>query len=1015
MVREARSRTLALLLFATMVLSSVLLAPPASGEENRLNDGFHSFPEIISKMRSAAENNSDIAVMYDLGELYTNGDGSTKTSLEGRHFYAMKITDNPEIDEPEEPDILYVGMHHAREWMTTEMMVWLMEHILADYGTNDTITDIVDTREIWLFPVLNPDGFVYSETDDRTWRKNRRDNGDGTFGVDPNRNYGYKWGYDNIGSDPNPGDETYRGPAPFSEPCTQVMRDFALDIGFEMAISFHTYQEVMLWPPAYKREHAPHYPFFKELGRRMAEHNGYDYGDVADGILYTVNGGFDDFMYFNTSCLSFTYEMNGLAQGGFYVNSSYIVPTCTMNYEAALELAKAPANLYDMFDGGIEGHVMDPRGEPVEGASVHVELLADDTLDFVTGPNGTFSFHAPYERFFPVTVTKEGHSSHSESHQVLWRDRLTRVNITIKDNVSPVISRVSASYDGQEGTEFGIGQAVRFDLWEESNETGLSGVISIESFGGQYFHRRKPLTWDETTSSYTYTWDTTDLKARSDYLVTTELWDLDDNKDKDGVLPGQPDLTITLRDITPPMAPVNLSLEAPPEGSSLVLSWDANNDDTEVYTLHRLRGERRDGEDWTFLINLTKDETTFTDQGLENDVLYSYRIMAWDEVPLPSAWSQVVTGTPRDLVPPGKMTGLSTNAPPEGGILEIAWNEATDDAAVYLLFRDGGTGYEQVGQFNRGTTTYVDRDVENDQTYFYIIVPEDASGNRGPDSDPVLGLPLDETPPALPIVEPLPELTNLSEHPISGTAEPLSTVVAMVNQEEVAQMIAGENGAFSGTLELGNGINRVTFKCFDPSLNPSGSTAPMLVQVDLNAPYVTSTLPVPDQRGVPVIEVVSLSISEGLMEASVDGWLEYAQTGVNVPATITYSSLTKTITVVPNTQMEKGTRYRVRVDGTDPAGNHLTGGLVEFTTEQPEEPEPALGGSMLMVLVLLVIVIVVVAVLVGIRMRRPPEVYTEEALGREPGPVDHPEGTEEYDPRTSEARDMYKDRDWEEY
>lgn len=1013
MARSASSRPLALILFIVMVLPALTVAMPAEAEEeHRLNDGFHSFAEIEAKMRSLAENNSDIAVLYDLGELYPNGDGSTKTSHEGRHFWALKISDDPLEDDPDEPEILYVGLHHGREWMTTEMMVWLMEHILADYGTNDTITQIVDTRELWLFPIQNPDGFVYTETDDRTWRKNRRNNGNDEWGVDPNRNYGYKWGYDDIGSEPDPGDELYRGPYPFSEPCTQIVRDLAFDIGFNMSISFHTYSEVMVWAPAYKRDHATHYPLFKELGRRMNVHNGYDYGDVADGILYTANGAFDDFMYFNTSCLSFTYEMNSLAQGGFYTDASLIEPTCSMNYEAALELAKAPADLYQMFDGGIQATVKDPRGEPLEGANVTVELLAGDTLDFVTGPNGRFSFHAPYERFYPITVTKEGYTSHMESHQVLWRDRLTMVNITIKDNVAPSIHRVVASHEGQAGTEFGIGQQVRIDLREEVNESGLQGVVSIESFGGQYFHRRKALTWDVLTTSYHYMWDTNGLKPRNDYLVTTELWDVDENRDMDGVMAGEPDLTLTLRDITPPMVPADLTLEAPPGGGSLIVSWEANSDDTESYTLQRRLG--LDGT-WIFLINLTRDDTSFTDQGLENTVPYAYRLMAWDKVPLPSTWSEVVTGIPRDLIPPSMVGWLAINAPSEGGVLEISWDEVTEDAAVYVLFRDTGLGFEVLKEFPRGTLMYVDRDVENDKSYFYKISARDASGNEGPPSISLLGMPLDVTAPGPPVVEPMPELTNLPEHQVSGTAEPNSIVVAMVNQEEVEQYEVGSDGTFKGKLELDNGINRVSFKCLDPSSNPSVPTEPMLVQVDMNPPYVTSSIPAPDQLEVPVTGLVSLMTSEGLVDGTVIGRLEIADTGVKVPASISYSTLTKTITVTTSTQLEKGTRYRVVVDGNDPAGNHLTGGNLSFTTERAEEPEPALGSSMLLAIVLLVLVAVVVTLFLVIRMRRPPSIEREGEPGWEPGPTDRPEAMPEYDPRTPDSRETYDGPGWEEY
>jgi len=1010
---------MAIVLFLVVVLPAFAVAMPAAAEEHRLNDGFRSFVEIEAQLRSLAENNSDIAVLYDLGELYPNGDGSTKTSWEGRHFWAMKISDNPLEDEPEEPAILYVSMHHSREWMTTEMMMWLIEHLLAGYGTNDTVTQIVDTREIWCFPVLNPDGFVFSETDDRTWRKNRRDNGDGTFGVDPNRNYGFAWGYDNQGSSPQTSSETYRGPYPISEPCTQIMRDFAYDIGFELGISFHTHSEVMTWAPAYIRQHMSHYPIAQELARRMAAHNGYEYGDILDGILYTVNGGWDDFMYFNTSAITFTYEMNNLAQGGFYVDSSYIVPTCSMNYEAALELAKAPVDLYQMFNGGIQGTVMDPRGVPIEGAQVHVELLGSDTLEFTTGADGRFSFHAPYQRFYPITVSKEGYTGYADSHQVMGRDRMPLVNITIKDNVAPVISEVLASHNGTEGTSFGIGQQVRINLREAGNESGLDAIVSIESFQGQYFHRRKPMTWDWSTSTYHYTWDTSGLKPRSDYLVTTELADIDGNRDKDGVAAGQPDLTLTLRDITPPVAPINLSIDAPPEGGSLVLSWEPNTDDTMMYTIQRRVGPRSDGGDWAFLINLTKDETSFRDQGLENDVAYSYRLMAWDAVPLPSAWSVEVTGTPKDLEPPGLVRGLAVNAPPEGGRLELSWSESTDDAAFYLLYRDVGPGYESLGQFPRGTTHYVDADVENGRSYFYKVSALDPSRNEGPLSTPVLGMPLDTTPPGLPTVEPLPELTNLSEHQVSGTAEPLATVVAMVNQEEVATFTVEADGTFSGTIELTGGINRVTVKCYDASLNPSGSTEPMLVQVDLNRPYVTSSQPMPGQEEVKVLETVSLMVSEALWEPSVTGRMEFARTGVKVPSTVTYDVLTKTITVVPLSELEKGTEYRVVVDGTDPAGNHLTGGDLTFTTVRPEEPEPSITDSTLLALVL-VVVIAVAGVLIAMRMRRRPGAPEGNGGGWEPGTPRHEgpvweEGRDDYDPRGPEPWETDQGPDWEEY
>jgi hypothetical protein len=1018
------SRPLALFIVAMMVLPTVAFSGVASAEdgETRSNDGFRSFIEIEAQLVSLAENYSDIAVLYDLGDLYPNANGSTKTSHEGRHFWGLKISDNPRINESDEIDILYIGLHHAREWMTTEMMMWMIEHILADYGNNATITDIVDNRELWMFPVQNPDGFVYSETNERTWRKNRRDNGlpdvARNFGVDPNRNYGYEWGYDDIGSDPDPADDLYRGPYPFSEPCTQIVRDLALDINFDRAISFHTYTEVMGFPPAYKSIHVPHYPFFRELGRRMAVHNGYEYGDVADGTLYNVNGGFDDFMYYNVSCLSFTYEMNSDAQGGFYVDSSLIVPTCTMNYEAALEMAKAPDNLYEMFDAGIDGIVVDPRGVPLENVSVNVTLLADDALNITTGPDGRFSFHAPDKRFYDITVEKEGFSRMVDSYQAQWDDRLTEVTITIKDNVSPSIARVEARHEGVVGTEFGIGQEVRFDLYEASDEAGLEGVVTIQSVPAQYFHRRKPLTYDEATGTYFYLWNTDGLKPRNDYLVTTELWDIDDNRDKDGVTPEGPDLTLTLRDITPPMTPINLTVTELPEGRTLVLSWEANIDDTEAYTLERK--VEPDGE-WALLIELGKDELTFVNQGLENDVSYSFRLMAWDKVPLPSGWSVEITGTPHDSVPPGDVSGLSVTAPLIGGILELTWTESTDDAAVYVLYKDAGQGFEPLTILPRGVTEYTDLEVVNERTYHYRISALDASENEGSLSDPVIGLPRDQTPPSLPVVSPLPQLTNISEHLIEGTAEAGSKVVAMVNQEEVERYDVSSEGTFSGTITLDNGVNRISYKSIDAAMNPSGHTETFIVQVDLNAPRVTYSEPSVGQLDVPVDIEVAFVISESLVSDTVFGTLKNVDTGEIVPASIGYTGIIKSITVTPQTSLRMGAHYEVTVEGTDMAGNHLTGGILTFTTVKEEEPEPSVSGSFLMLLVIIGAIVVLMAVLALKFMGGKDPPLTQEQLKAPEEPSRSitfegaPEYQEGYDPRSPGQGEPSDDQEWKEY
>ena len=999
MGQRPNARIPTIFLALMMVLSAGALGALGEGSstddgETRSIDGYRTLQEVEDQLRSLAENYSDIAVLYDLGELYPNGDGSTKTSWDGHHFWAIKVSDNPTIEEPDEPNLLYVGMHHAREWMSVEMMMYLLEHILPGYSTNQTIRDYVDTREMWFFPMLNPDGFAYTQEDpsQRMWRKNRRDNGDGEWGVDPNRNYAYAWAYDNMGSSGQTNDPLYRGPAPFSEPCTQIMRDLALDIVFVGAISFHTYSELIIFPWAYRDEHALHYRLMKELGKRMATFNGYEYGDTKDGTLYNSNGAWDDWMYNATGTLSFTFELNTVAQN-HNPPASAIQPTCSMNYEAALVLAEFADDYYAMFDGGIEGTVQDPRGNPIEGASVHVALLGDDSLDFVTGPDGKFSFHAPYDLFYTIRVEYDGYSSALDNIQVLWRDRYTRVNLTIHDNVAPVIAQVQATHDGEVGTTFGIGEEVRIDLWEAQNETGLQGEVTIQNVAVQYFHRRKPLIWDATKGSYHYVWNTSDLKPASDYLVSTELWDIDGNRDKDGVVIGMPDLRLDLRDITPPMAPIGLEVSAPPEGGTLNLVWGANMDDTQLYTLERRVGTA--GE-WTFLINLTKEDIDFADGGLTNDVSYFYRIMAWDAVPLPSLWSDIVEGVPMDTIPPGEVTGLSVNAPVEGGRLVLSWTGNTDDSAQYVLERDDGPGFTELAVLARGENGYVDSGLENGKVYFYRICAIDASGNRGSDCVPVLGMPQDLTPPKPPVVQPLPALTNLSEHPVKGTAEPNASVVVVIGGEVRATIPVGENGTFEGTVTLANGINRVRFRTIDPALNPSGLTAEAIVQVDVNPPRVTSSQPFPDQTGVLVTETVLVAISEALVRESLEARLLYAETGVEVPSAFQYDTVSKTISLYSTTKLEKDTTYRIVVDGTDTAGNHLEGGSFDFMTEHEEVQESEIGYG-LIVAIILAVIIVVAMVFVLRHQGRTGHIDrggAPDGAGNEEGPVDEEEEAE---------------------
>ncbi|MFI8765956.1 M14 family zinc carboxypeptidase [Streptomyces sp. R-07] len=176
-------------------------------------------------------------------------------TLDGQDILALKLTKGaPRAKDGSKPATLYMSNQHAREWITPEMTRRLMHYYLDHYGKDERITRIVDSTELWFVLSANPDGYDYThaDPDHRQWRKNLRDNdGDGKIGpadgVDLNRNFAYKWGYDNEGSSPDPTDETFRGKGPMSEPETRALDAFQKRIGFAYGVNYHSAAQLLLY------------------------------------------------------------------------------------------------------------------------------------------------------------------------------------------------------------------------------------------------------------------------------------------------------------------------------------------------------------------------------------------------------------------------------------------------------------------------------------------------------------------------------------------------------------------------------------------------------------------------------------------------------------------------------------------------------------------------------------------------------------------------------------------------
>ncbi len=257
---------------------------------------------------------------------------------ENRPVYWMKISDNPNVDETE-PEVLYTAIHHAREPASVAQLIMYMYYLLENYNSNAEVQYLVNNSEMFFIPLINPDGYFYNETNSPNgggmWRKNRRNNGNGTYGVDLNRNYGYNWAYDNQGSSGNPSSDTYRGTAAFSEPETRNIRDFCNTHQFRLTVNYHTYGDLLIYPWGYAAStYTPDSAQFTEYGSHLTTHNRYSYGTPDQTVLYSANGTSDDWMYGDQTSkpkiFAFTPEA-GQSDEGFWPPQNRIIDICKEN------------------------------------------------------------------------------------------------------------------------------------------------------------------------------------------------------------------------------------------------------------------------------------------------------------------------------------------------------------------------------------------------------------------------------------------------------------------------------------------------------------------------------------------------------------------------------------------------------------------------------------------------------------------------------------------------------------
>jgi len=256
---------------------------------------YHTFDEMVSELQNLTAAHPDILRMESIGKTY-----------EGRDLWAVKLSDNVTADEAE-PNITIMGGIHAGEIIGVEVALYILNSLVENYTTNSTIGWYVNSTQIWFVPMLNPDGHIYYEQGNQ-WRKNRRPNPGGTYGVDLNRNFGHLWGLE---ASHNPPDDDYCGPFAFSENESQAVSKLVTDHHPVITLSYHSYGQYILYPWGNSINQEPVDPRLSQIAWNMSQAmpGGRQYMPMYAREMYSATGDTDDYFYMNLSILPFTIEL----------------------------------------------------------------------------------------------------------------------------------------------------------------------------------------------------------------------------------------------------------------------------------------------------------------------------------------------------------------------------------------------------------------------------------------------------------------------------------------------------------------------------------------------------------------------------------------------------------------------------------------------------------------------------------------------------------------------------------
>ncbi|XP_028813940.1 carboxypeptidase A1-like [Denticeps clupeoides] len=260
-------------------------------------------------------------------------------SYEGRPLNVLKFS----TGGSNRPGIWIDTGIHSREWVTQASGTWFAKKIVTDYGNDPALTAILDKMDIFLEIATNPDGFAFTHSQNRMWRKTRKPNsGSSCVGVDPNRNWDA--GFGGGGSSGNPCTETYRGPKAHSEPEVKAIVDFVQAHGnLKAFVSIHSYSQMLLYPYGYTRTPAKDERELDELAKKAVNDltslygTRYKYGSIITTI-YQASGGTIDWTYDQGIKYSYTFELRDTGFYGFLLPANQILPTAKETWLALMAI-----------------------------------------------------------------------------------------------------------------------------------------------------------------------------------------------------------------------------------------------------------------------------------------------------------------------------------------------------------------------------------------------------------------------------------------------------------------------------------------------------------------------------------------------------------------------------------------------------------------------------------------------------------------------------------------------------